>query len=384
MEICKPTKCTGCGVCVDACPKNCISFRYDEQGFYKSYVDDALCVKCGRCTNVCPANHPNKGHTIQKAYKARRNNKEAASQSSSGGIAAVLSEYVVQNGGAVAGCGFDEALSLNHRLAFSPEELESFKGSKYLQSYTPGIYRQVKEQLLANKDVLFIGTPCQVSALNNYLGKTYDNLYTADLVCHGVPSRAILDKYLAFLDSTSAPLSVSFRNKTNGYRDKKSCSEMQVVYSDHTVRTSTKAGVYQWFALALSVRESCYKCPFVCADRTADITLADYVGNDLDDADNEIGVGALFINSQKGEALIEAVKSEIQLEEKPVNATVKLHNRLMYHSYKPACRKIFFEKLRTEDYSTLEKIFDADAVLPGKTVRRLRAMKRRLRNLFVR
>ncbi|MBE6763295.1 MAG: 4Fe-4S dicluster domain-containing protein [Ruminococcaceae bacterium] len=383
MDICKSAKCTGCGACVDACPKSCISFRYDENGFYRSYVDEDRCIQCRRCVKVCPANHPYKTHRIQQAYKARRQDKQAAVNSSSGGIASVLSEYIVKNGGVVAGCGFDDTLCLKHTLASTLDELEPFKGSKYLQSNTVGIYRQVREQLQADKTVLFIGTPCQVSALQTYLGKTYDKLYSVDFVCHGVSSRCIFDKYLAFTDPTTAPLSVSFRNKTRGYRNKKACFEMQVVYPDRTVRNSTESGLYYWFASSLSVRESCYRCPFVSFERASDITLADYIGDDLDDTDNEVGVNTLFVNSAKGKALAEAVRQEIVLEPKPVEDTAKRFNRLMYPSSMPTCRKEFFDRLQTDDYPTLEATFDAQKILPGKMVRRWQAMKRRLRKLFV-
>jgi len=384
MEICKSSKCTGCGVCADACPQKCISIKYDEHGFYKSYIEDSLCVNCYHCKDVCPANHPNMPYYIQKACKARRTDKQAASQSSSGGLAAVLSEYVIKNGGNVAGCGFDEAFCLKHSLASNADELEGFKGSKYLQSYTVGIYRRVREQLQADQTVLFVGTPCQVSALRNYLRKEYDGLYTVDFVCHGVPSRHVFDKYLDSLNQTSAPISVQFRNKSQGYCNKKACSELQVEYPDKTVRNTTESGIYYWFASSLSVRESCYKCSFVSANRASDITLADYKGNDMDDTDNEIGVNTVFVNSDKGAALLEAIKQDIVMEEKETDRTVKNYDRLTVGSRKPSCREAFFCELPIIDYATLARKYDAKKILPSKMVRRYYAMKRRLCKFFIR
>ncbi|MBR4030726.1 MAG: Coenzyme F420 hydrogenase/dehydrogenase, beta subunit C-terminal domain [Clostridia bacterium] len=369
-------------MCADVCPKQCISIKYDAHGFYKSYIDDSLCINCHRCKDVCPANYPNKPHGIQKAYKARRTDKEAAIQSTSGGIASVLSEYVIKNGGTVAGCGFDDTFCLKHSLASELEELNGFKGSKYLQSYTVGVYRHVREQLQANKPVLFIGTPCQVSALQNYLGKEYDKLYLVDFVCHGVSSRYVFDKYIDSLNQTTLPISIRFRNKSQGYRNKKACFEIQVEYPDKTVRNTTDSGVYYWFATSLSVRESCYKCPFTSRKRPSDITLADYIGKDLDDTDNEIGVNTVFVNSEKGNALIEAIKRDIVMEQKDTNHTVKLYDHLMMSSRKPSCRKSFFNELPVCDYETLVRKYDAEKVLPSKMVRRYYAMKRRLRKLF--
>ena len=198
----------------------------------------------------------------------------------------MISEYIVRNGGFVAGCGFDDAFILRHSLASNVTELDAFKGSKYLQSDTRGIYRAVRDKLQAEKTVLFVGTPCQVSALCTYLGKEYENLYTVDFVCHGVSSRYAFDKFLSHADPEALPSSVSFRNKDCGYRDKKTCFEMRLVYPDKMIKSTTESGFYYWFSSSLSVRESCYKCPFVSTRRPSDITLADYIGQDLDDEDD--------------------------------------------------------------------------------------------------
>ena len=42
-------KCTGCGLCVDACPVEAIKLDDD-----KAKVDEDLCVDCGTCVDECP------------------------------------------------------------------------------------------------------------------------------------------------------------------------------------------------------------------------------------------------------------------------------------------------------------------------------------------
>ena len=73
------------------------------------------------------------------------------------------------------------------------EEQIKIKGSKYIQSDMNDIIKKVQEDLADNKKVLFSGTPCQVAAVNACVKEKYkENLYTCDIVCHGVPSEFIL------------------------------------------------------------------------------------------------------------------------------------------------------------------------------------------------
>ncbi len=44
-----PTLCTGCGECVDVCPKDCI----EGKAKYIHMIDDFDCTKCGKCMEVC-------------------------------------------------------------------------------------------------------------------------------------------------------------------------------------------------------------------------------------------------------------------------------------------------------------------------------------------
>ncbi|MFC2000944.1 4Fe-4S binding protein [Chloroflexota bacterium] len=43
-------RCTGCGSCVDACPKQAITMHNDL-----AMINEDLCIQCGACANVCPA-----------------------------------------------------------------------------------------------------------------------------------------------------------------------------------------------------------------------------------------------------------------------------------------------------------------------------------------
>ena len=56
------------------------------------------------------------------------------------------------------------------------------------------IYLICKKELKLNKLVLFSGTPCQVTALRNFLGREYDNLITNKIYI-GYTSRDIKRRF---------------------------------------------------------------------------------------------------------------------------------------------------------------------------------------------
>lgn len=47
--------CTGCGACLQICPKHCIIMEEQEDGFLFPVVDTDVCVSCGKCLRACPA-----------------------------------------------------------------------------------------------------------------------------------------------------------------------------------------------------------------------------------------------------------------------------------------------------------------------------------------
>lgn len=52
----KPNECKGCKVCVQTCPKGCLSIGSDinKIGYQYAKFEQRGCIACGLCFYVCP------------------------------------------------------------------------------------------------------------------------------------------------------------------------------------------------------------------------------------------------------------------------------------------------------------------------------------------
>ena len=196
IQITKKSKCCGCEACVQACPKQCINFQEDEEGFSYPLVDKALCINCGLCEKVCPVrNQADSRQPLQ--FLASKNTDEAIRMvSSSGGIFTLLAEEIIRQGGVVFGAKFNDRWEVVHDYTETKEGLAAFRTSKYVQSRIGNNFRQACDFLKQGRQVLFTGTSCQIAALKLFLHHDYEKLLTVDIICHGVPSPKVWQMYL--------------------------------------------------------------------------------------------------------------------------------------------------------------------------------------------
>ncbi len=92
------------------------------------------------------------------------------------------------------------------------------QASKYAQSRIKYIYKEIKKYLTDGRLVLFTGMACQIEGLKSYLRKEYSNLYTADLICMGIPSPGVWRGYLDTTFQGESIRHVNFKDKTYGWR----------------------------------------------------------------------------------------------------------------------------------------------------------------------
>lgn len=347
-------RCCGCGACEAACPVGAIALTADANGFYKPRVNDQ-CIHCGACLKACPVEKPPVGEA-PKAFYACAGTPERVMISSSGGVFSFLAEKVLEQGGAVFGCGWENGVP-RHQLAEDPETLRAFYGSKYAQSNMSGIFKEVKHQLQAGRKTLFSGTPCQVAGLRRFLKKDYENLVAVDFICHGVPSPKVLRKHLSELEQKrgSKMKDLTFRDKTKGWQE----LQLTVWFEDGSEYTCPAADdpYYHGFLCNLSLNKICGECPFNVLPRSADITLGDFwrVERHHQGFDENRGVSCVVINSAKGADLFQSVEDDLKVVESSqkdimdgnpfLNGHCKLHKR----------REKFFQKLDSQPLDALTK-----------------------------
>ena len=128
-----------------------------------------------------------------KSYAAYYDNDEVRLNSSSGGIFSVIaSKFDVVYGVSLTEDCYEAIFKR------SVENVDSLRGSKYLQAKMGDTFKEVKKDLNEGKLVLFSGTGCQINGLKLFLGKDYDNLFCLDIICHGAPSPLLWKEYLKY------------------------------------------------------------------------------------------------------------------------------------------------------------------------------------------
>lgn len=334
IDIKNKSMCVGCNACKNICPRNAINMIEDEEGFLYPKVNREFCSNCGLCETVCPIlNIKEEDKTLPKTYAAYNKDDNIRMKSSSGGIFTEIAKLIIKKGGIVFGAVFNQEFNVVHEGINTEKGLEKIRGAKYIQSNIGDSYKKVKQYLENGIQVLFTGTPCQIEGLYSFLKKDYKNLYTQDLICHGVPSKNVWKKYLEYRQKIDNGIleKINFRNKENkGW----SHYEVSFKYINKVVNINHNKDLYmKLFLKDMILRPSCYDCRFKKRHKKSDITLADFWGinNVLEKINDEKGISLVIVNSEKGDKLLSGIANEIKYELVDFEAAIK-DNRSMIKS----------------------------------------------------
>ena len=315
-QICNPDNCTGCSACLNVCPVSAIRMEEDRLGSPHPVVDSAKCIDCKACEKICPVNTApvfRKPLACYAAYVGKRTDPDRR-LCASGGVATAFSRYVIrEKRGVVYGTRWDESFNPVVCRVECEEELECLKGSKYVQSEVGLSFRTVRDDLKNGRTVLFVGTPCQVAGLQNYLKKPFGNLITVDLICHGVSPASYLRDELEYLKAKR-----SFAGITDiRYRGNDRQNFRLSVWRDNKLLYSREAysqPYFSGFLKAVSLRENCYRCAYAQPARISDLTVGDFIGLGKDRPFPEGwavrgNTSVVIVNTEKAKAFYGQVQS---------------------------------------------------------------------------
>ena len=348
------SECCGCSACVNACPKQCISFRKNDEGFLYPIKDLNVCIDCGLCENVCPFSDNYTYETPLSPGVYAAYDKENRSGSSSGGIFYTLAKYAIEERkGWVFGAAFEGKFQLCHVGVNNMSDLYKLRGSKYLQSDMRNCYHQIRLLLRDGTFVLFVGTPCQVAGLRAFLrNKQYDNLLLADLVCHGVPPQSLFDEHVKYLVQKHNATLVSYQfRRLDGWGVWEICDFTHPTKSVTLPSYDLSPYLYS-FMHAMTYRESCYECKFSKVPRQGDITLADYWGvrNFFPNIDATKGVSLVLVNTEMGRDVWDGLKQSCFCMESNIEDGAQYNGNLVKRSVRPNVREDIYKQIDKYGY----------------------------------
>ena len=363
--------CTGCSACVAVCDKrSAISMQPNAEGFLYPQIAAEHCNHCGKCYRKCPSAQIEQGKAllcpghlapivpeqVQSGFTPRyfalslKPDYKSLYGCATTGAAFRISYAFIKSGGLVCGCRFNyESAEAEHALAATVDELKAFCGSKYVQSNKHDVMDQVRAHLRAGRKVLFIGTPCEVSGLKQLLTEQ-EQLFTIDLICHGVPDPQSLKLYLKDLSSQIGPV-----HDLNFRAGQWTPAVLRAQGTKGTFSAEANNTHYYFaFVQGVNLRSCCYHCPYATITRVGDLTLGDFWGVASlikGFPYPEAGVTAAIVSTSKGAQLINTLHYHTRHVYEVKAATMQASNISLRQPVNelPAARELYYqERERTQ------------------------------------
>lgn len=355
-DLPNPYICTGCAACENICPSSAIKMELNNDGFYKPVVIEDKCTSCGLCEKTCPVLHSEYTNSAQPDCYALMAQDEVRARSSSGGAFELIADYIFEKGGVVCGAAYtDDFHAVHHIIIDNKDGLKRIQGSKYIMSDVSGIYKEVKKNLQAGRYVLFGGVPCEVAALNAYLGKMRydDHLLTVDLICHGIPSVKAFAKYMRDCHGNRPIEHLGFKDKEYGWH-----ASTTIVFNENEIynRPCETDDFYRSYLNGINKNSCCGSCQFAAIPRQGDITIGDYWGISRvnPEYNDRKGTSVVLLNSPKGVSIENELRARAKLfEPTPLQGAVNGNHNLVSSPKNHISRNQFFRNLDNRRYPDL-------------------------------
>ena len=311
FSIASKELCCGCGACEAVCPHQAICMKQNVEGFYYPEVKGELCIHCEACKKVCPVGYTENMTVDNSYYGVQIKDDVIRNESSSGAVFVMLARWVLERQGVVFGASMLSGGKVAHIAIEKEEKLNDITKTKYVQSDMTGCYQAIDGFLRADRYVLFVGTACQTEAVRRYIKGTKEKLILADLICYGVPSPGVWEKYVRYLEKKhTGQLNIFyFRDKRN--KDSGHTAAYQISGKEYAGSLFRDLFCRAYFRNIL-IRPSCYKCSFCTTKRKSDVTLGDFWGIEKIRPEFEDGMGTsvLICHTKKAQRIWDEVKAE--------------------------------------------------------------------------
>ncbi len=346
-KICERNQCTGCGLCKNVCPKGAIRMvESEDTGHFIPHIDQNLCIDCHLCEKKCPSLKEPEHKKQIKTYAAWRKDISKIKGSSSGGVAAGLYEKAIKEGYYIVGTYLDDKFQAKMKVTNKKEDIELFKGSKYIQAEAGNVYKELLELLKKGEKILFIGTPCQCAAMSSMAqGQYSDNVLTVELICHGTPSQKSFHDYIYSIAEKKKKkiTKVSFRSEwgveLSLYSGEKAFWKYKGYEDDYMVA----------FQTGMLHNEACYECKYANKDRVSDITIGDFwkIGEKTKFEKPKCKVSVIVANTERGLSFVQEC-DELVLQEREyqeaIDGNPNLHRPSKMHPQRELFWKIYKEE----------------------------------------
>lgn len=287
-------------------------------------------------------------------------------KSSSGGAFSAVTDYYFdsKDNVVVYGSIMTEDLKVEYIKATNKKDRDLMRGSKYIQANIKNTFQNIEKDILHDKYVIFIGTPCQVAAVRKYI--KYRNLKSEkvliiDFVCHGVSEEKFFRDYIIDKEKSYNSKAINCNFRTKKKRGK--LQDMEITFKNgkkYYSSTSKFDWFYSVYQANLVMKKACYSCPFANLERNSDITLGDAWGFNVNGCESP---SLIIANTLLGEKIIrelyERYMKLIEINVDEFNVPLNLREP----TPKPVIYDEFWKIYNTDGYLEMQRYFGNNTII---------------------